>query len=215
MLLTAVNPAAPDADDFSPSTRSSLLERLRDVEDHASWHDFFNKYARLIRGVALKAGLTESEADEVLQETIISVAKHLPGFSYDSSVCSFKTWLLRVTRWRILNQIRKRAAGQSLPIPLDAATAELDSLVASQLPELTTLWDSEWQQAVLPIALQKIKQRVNPDHFQIFDLYALRGLPVNEVASILGISSAKVYLAKHRVAALLKQEIAALDAAGW
>ena len=215
MALTAVNPSELEADDFSQSTRTSLLERLRDIEDQASWYEFFNKYARLIRGVALKAGLTDYEAEEVLQETIISVAKHLTDFNYDSNVCSFKTWMLRLTRWRILNQIRKRGPGRPLPMSSDAAIAELDSLAASLLPELTKLWDSEWQQAVLSVALQKIKQRVNPDHFQIFDLYVLRGLPVNEVTSILGISTARVYLAKHRVAALLRQEIAALDAAGW
>src|SRR5687767_42706 len=108
-----VNPAEPEADDFSIATRTTLLERLRDVEDHAGWQDFFNKYARLIRGVALKAGLTDSEADEVLQETVISVAKHLPGFNYDPKVCSFKTWMLRLTRWRILNQIRNRRTAES------------------------------------------------------------------------------------------------------
>ena len=36
-----------------------------------------------VRGFALKAGLTETEADEVVQETTIAVARHVPEFRYD------------------------------------------------------------------------------------------------------------------------------------
>ena len=78
-------------DDASLATRASLLDRLRDVEDQPSWQRFFDTYWRLIHGVALKAGLTEVEAQEVVQETVISVARHLPEFRYDPKVCSFKT----------------------------------------------------------------------------------------------------------------------------
>ena len=62
----------------------------------------------LILGFALKAGLTEDEAAEVVQETLIGAAKHLPGFRYDPKVCSFKTWLLNLSNWRVKDQIRKR-----------------------------------------------------------------------------------------------------------
>src|SRR4030095_11954380 len=56
-------------------TRRRLLSRLRDWDDQESWQDFFNTYWRLIYEVALKAKLSETEAQEVVQETVISVAK--------------------------------------------------------------------------------------------------------------------------------------------
>src|SRR5215471_17185777 len=90
-------------------TRSSLLNRLKSGDDPQSWQEFYDTYGGLIRFFAGKAGLTVDEAEEVVQETAIGVARRLPEFTYDPKVCRFKTWLLNLTRWRIQNQLRKRA----------------------------------------------------------------------------------------------------------
>src|ERR1051325_601794 len=90
-------------------TRASLLERLKDLDDQASWNDFYEIYHDLIFSVARRAGLNEMEAAEVVQDTLISVAKKMPGFTYDPSKDSFKGWLLTVARWRIGNQFGNRA----------------------------------------------------------------------------------------------------------
>ena len=82
-------------------TRASLLGRLKDLGNDASWQEFFDTYFRLIYGVARKSGLSEAEAHDAVQETMIAVAKHMPGFTYDSANGSFKAWLLKLTRWRI------------------------------------------------------------------------------------------------------------------
>jgi DNA-directed RNA polymerase specialized sigma24 family protein len=50
-----------------------------------------------------------SEAEEVVQETVLAVAKGIQGFTYDPAQCAFKTWLLTVTRSKIANQFKKRA----------------------------------------------------------------------------------------------------------
>jgi len=105
-------------DDDSILTRASLLGRLKDQEDQASWQEFFDTYWQLIYRVAKKAGLTDCEAQDIVQETVISVARKLPGFIYDPKVCSFKTWMLRLTRWRIIDTRRKRLP-QSVPATID------------------------------------------------------------------------------------------------
>src|SRR6267142_6487584 len=89
-------------------TRATLIQRLKNWQDQSSWQDFFDTYWKLIYGVALKGGLTEAEAQDVVQETMISVAKHMPTFKYDRNIGSFKAWLLKLTRWRIIDQLRKR-----------------------------------------------------------------------------------------------------------
>ena len=89
-------------------TRASLIHRLKNWQDSTSWQDFFKVYWKLIYGVARKAGLSDDEAQDVVQETLISVAKHMPTFNYDPTIGSFKAWLLNMTRWRIIGQFRKR-----------------------------------------------------------------------------------------------------------
>src|SRR5690349_7202009 len=82
-------------------TRSTLIGRLKNWRDNQSWEAFFDAYWRLIYSVALKAGCTEQEAQDVVQETVVSVAREMPTFEYDRSKGSFKSWLLRITCRRI------------------------------------------------------------------------------------------------------------------
>ncbi|HEY5910625.1 MAG TPA: sigma factor, partial [Verrucomicrobiae bacterium] len=75
-------------------TRASLLQRLKDLGDESSWNEFYEIYHDLIFSVARRAGLSESDAGEVVQDTLISVARKMPGFTYDPAKDSFKGWLL-------------------------------------------------------------------------------------------------------------------------
>src|SRR5690242_2973576 len=90
------------------ATRWTLIQRLKNLEDHEGWEEFFNTYWKLIYSVALKAGLTHMEAQEVVQETVISVSKHIQSFKADPQAGSFKRWLLKLTGWRIMDQMRNR-----------------------------------------------------------------------------------------------------------
>src|SRR3954453_4758436 len=94
-------------------TRQSLLDRLKDWQNEESWKVFFDTYWKLIYSAAAKAGLSDAEAQDVVQETVISVYKSLPDFEYDPKLGSFKGWLLKLTRWRIIDQLRKRRPDSS------------------------------------------------------------------------------------------------------
>ena len=78
-------------DDTLIPTRRSLLMRLKEIDDHASWQEFFDTYWRLLYSVARKAGLADAEAQDIVQDTIVSVARGMPGFRYDPEVAAFKT----------------------------------------------------------------------------------------------------------------------------
>src|SRR5204863_4503319 len=73
-------------------TRRSLLSRLKNWDDSQSWKDFFDSYWQLIYGVAIKTGLSEVEAQDVVQETIMTVANKIGEFKYDPAR-SFTVWL--------------------------------------------------------------------------------------------------------------------------
>src|ERR1051326_7699091 len=95
--------------DDSIPTRDTLLNRLKDWRDDASWREFFETYWELIYNFARKSGLTEVEAEEVVQETVIGVAKKIEQFKTGAEHGSFKSWLLQQTHWRIADQFRRRA----------------------------------------------------------------------------------------------------------
>ena len=142
------------------------------------------------------------------------MALHIPDFKYEPNVCSFKTWLLNLTRWRIVDQLRKRPKKVVVATRSNgdgAATAMLERVPDPASLNLDAVWDKEWEQHLLSAAIQSVKRKVNPEQYQIFHLCVFKEWPVQKVTRELGISATRVYLAKHRVAALLKREVKLLE----
>jgi len=196
---------AQSAEELIP-TRATLIQRLKNWQDQSSWQDFFDTYWNLIYGVAIKGGLSKSEAEDVVQETLISVAKHMPTFKYDPSIGSFKGWLLNMTRWRIADQLRKR---KHLPV---AEESELDGLNLEKAdefmpPDLEKVWEAEWESNLLNAAITNARRRLDPAQFQIFDFYVNKEWPPEKVAETFAIPVGQVYLAKHRVMEVIRQEV--------
>jgi len=194
-------------------TRYSLLSRLQNWDDQASWKIFFDTYWRLIYSFALKSGLTETEAQEVVQETIIAVAKDIHKFKRDRSRGTFKGWLRNLARWRIADQLRlrtRRPAEGDLPgatMP-DGEMAEIPDPAGGERDEI---WETEWQSNLFDSAVERIKHKIKEEHFQIFDLHVIRQWPASRVAETLGISASRVYLVKFRVVGMIKKEIRRME----
>ena len=188
--------------EFIP-TRQSLLARIKDLGDQESWHDFFNTYWKLIYGVAIQSGLSEPEAEDIVQETLIAVSKAIPEFEYEPEVCSFKSWLRLLVRRRIADRFRKR--GRELPAEAhraenDTGTAEIERLADPAGSEADATWEREWQKTLIDVALERLKRQVKPEQYQIFYLLAVKQLPPRDVAKALGVNIGRVYLVKHRLA---------------
>ena len=198
------------------ATRSSLVARLRNWEDHGSWQDFFDTYWKLIYAVAIKAGLADAEARDVVQETVVAVAKQLRGDGYDRSKSSFKNWLCLITRRRIIDHFRKRTEAEARPAPRPPdETSRTDTLGRVPDPaslDIDSVWEEEWQKNLVDAAIERVKHQVTPKQFQIFDLSVLRQLAVAEVAVLLKVNAAQIYLTRHRVGSLIKKEVKRLEA---
>ena len=196
-------------------TRRTLLSRLKDWNDQENWRLFFDTYWRLIYATAIKGGLTDAEAQDAVQETVIAVMKSLRTFQYDPQKGSFKSWLLQLTRWRILDQLSKRdsrLAGRTGRAGTSTRTATVERLADPAGPALEEVWDREWEANLLEAAIGKVKQKVDPKQYQVFDLLVFKNWPVAKVAGFLSINAGRVYLTKHRIAKMVKKEIEQLRA---
>ncbi|MCI7698672.1 MAG: RNA polymerase sigma factor [Akkermansia muciniphila] len=190
-------------------TRRSLINRLKDWEDRRSWDEFYRTYWRLIYSIALKAGLRHDEAWDVVQETVLTIAKQSKKEAYDPARGSFKMWLWNITRWRINDQFRRRkkdTAPAGDPNGEDPRHA-LENYPGNAGEEFEAVWEREWQKNVIKAAVERVKQKVTPKQFQIFECNVLRGMDAGEVRRKLGVSMAQVYLAKFRVGAVFRKEV--------
>ena len=183
------------------------------MRDHASWQHFHSIYRPMLLAVALRSGLRDPEAQDVVQETIIEVAKEMPAFRYDRARGRFKGWLLTIVRRRIANVWRakkykhgdERVSREQLTDPAQIeAGSEEDS-------DFEKLWDEEWRQHALRVAEDHVKHVVDPVQFQAFQLHVIKGIAAGETARRLGIKLMEVYWAKYRIGRLMKKAIAEAD----
>src|SRR5262245_14208516 len=189
--MTSVKSGEPS----SIQTRPSLLKRLKGGDDVESWQEFYRVYGKLVRDFAIQAGLTDTEADEVVQETAIAVARHLPEFHYDPKVCRFKTWLLNQSSWRIKDLIKRRRrsdglVGETPALPSDDTkrTATVERVPDPAAVNLDALFEAEWRKNLMAAALERMKAKFSLKQFQMFELHALQEWPADDVDRSLGVS---------------------------
>ena len=133
---------------------------------------------------------------------------------------------MQLTRWRIADQFRKRgklgprsclSPADQMPTPLPDDTGSTGSIECIPDPAalaLDTVWQEEWKQHLMTAALEQVKRQVSPRQFQMFDLHVLQNQPVQTTARTLQASVASVYMAKHRIARLLKKEVRKIERTG-
>jgi hypothetical protein len=73
------------------------------------------------------------------------------------------------------------------------------------------LYEQEWQKSVLDAAIAKVKRKLDPQRYQVFDFYVNKEWAPEKVAAAFNISVDQVYLAKHRVTELIKAEAKRLE----
>jgi len=193
-------------------TRPTLLFRVREWNDHASWNEFHRLYRRLIYGRARRAGLSHADAEDVAQDVFKRVAETIREFDTNPERGSFRGWLMKLTHWRIADKFESRAKlpAQSAPRPPGSTslTATIERVPAPVDDE--DEWDREWQQHILSAAMDRVVRQVKPRHFQVFELYVRQQWPVLRVASQLNVNPASVYVIGHRLTKMLKVEVAKL-----
>jgi RNA polymerase sigma-70 factor (ECF subfamily) len=199
----------PARDEFIP-TRLSLLSRLKRWDDQESWRDFFDTYWKFLYSVAIKAGLSDSDARDMVQETVVAVAKGLREGRFKAAEgSSFKAWLKLIVQRRIASHLRRPRLPFAEPTPGSDdtdLTPIVERLPAAEASVVGEVWEEEWAKNLADAAIERVKQRVGAKQYQMFDLYVLKEWPVRDVAKTLHANIAQVYLAKHRVTRLIKQE---------
>ncbi|MCP5520561.1 MAG: sigma-70 family RNA polymerase sigma factor [Verrucomicrobiales bacterium] len=206
----------PPSDEESLITRQSLLQRLGDKDDTEGWQEFFETYWGLIYRMARRAGLNDADAQDVVQETVIAVARKMDGFVYDPERGSFKAWLRQLTRWRIQNQLLRNRREEERrhhrhPNEEDSRTATVERVADPAAEEFESEWDTRWEENLLQVALDRTKRRVSPASYRIYDCCVHKEMSASRVARLLRVNIAKVYLARHRVGRVVQEELLRLQ----
>jgi len=191
-------------------TRPSLLARIKDTGDRQAWAEFVDIYAPLIYGYALKQGLQDADAADLTQEVLGAVARSAARLDYDPRRGTFRGYLFRVVRNELCDfgTARKRhkpgTGDTNVRRQLEEQPAPSDDEVAA--------WEREYERQLFALACGHVRGDFQESTWQAFWLTAIQGKSGKEVAGVLGMTTAAVYLAKRRVTERLKEQIEYLRA---
>ena len=184
-------------------TRQSLLLRAQTGETNA-WKDLTDLYRPLILGWLNRQGVPAGDLDDLSQEVLLSVVKHLPGFHHSGHRGAFRSWLRTIVcsrtadYWRTQDPSAKASGGSG-------STAALQE-IADPESELNRQWDEQHDRYVLHCLLDLVNEEFEPTTMQAFRRLALDGVSGAEASQELGMSVAAVYVAKSRVLQRIRQE---------
>lgn len=197
-----------------PPTRTSLPPRLADPKDAEIWTEFYRLYRKLVLGFATRAGLSRPDAEEVAQDVFNEVSTNVQAFLASSPRGSFRGWLLNLTRWRVMDKLRQRGRREKILPPRhdvdDERTDTLERFADPSLAPADVVWEEEWERQILEVALDNLRDRVDPRHFQAFELYISQGISARAIARQLELSPATVYVIHFRMKKQLQAEVARL-----
>lgn len=189
----------------SPTTRQSLLVRLKDPRDGQAWSEFVAIYTPLIDRLARANGLQSADAADLAQEVFRAVSGAIDRYDPDPARGSFRGWLFRIARNLMINllaarKIRAQATG-------DSDVQELLERVPAPDGAETALFDLEYRRRIFVWAAEHVRDEFRESTWQAFWLTAVEGNAPRVAAEASGISVGAVYIAKSRVMARLKSVI--------
>ena len=193
---------------MTTTTNLSLLESMRGGRDQRAWREFFHAYAPMLAGFARRLGLSDADANDAVQETLLAVHaafRKMDG-PFDRGKGRFKSWLRGIAQNKVRDVHRRRAREERARARHAAEQANSPGDTA----EMDEAFESEWQRRLLGRALEAVSREVDPAVYQAFELYAVLGQPADKVARLLGTTRNAVYISKTRVLRRLRAVLARL-----
>jgi RNA polymerase sigma-70 factor (ECF subfamily) len=184
------------------NTPLTLLQRLRRPDDAEAWRRFVALATPFLFDVARRWGLQDANAADVVQDVFAVLAQKLPAFRYDPAH-SFRSWLRTILLNRCRDRHRRRAAAvvepAGRPLPEAAVTDPADLFA-----------DEEYRHTLAVRALRLMQAEFPEKTWRACWEQVVNDRPAAEVTRELGISVNSAYLARSRVLARLRQELAGL-----
>lgn len=185
-----------------------LVRRAR-AGDFEAFEALVAQYERRLYSLALRMVRHRQDAEEVVQQTFLSVIEHLPEFREESS---FYTWLMRIATNHALALLRRRANRATVPLRDDVGSEPDDGGVPH--PEFIAQWretpDQIAQRREVRQILANALDELDEKYRLVFLLRDVEGLSTAETAGALGITEANVKVRLLRARLMLREKLTRL-----
>jgi RNA polymerase sigma-70 factor (ECF subfamily) len=188
-----------------PKTSLNLLRRLNDPGELGDpWWEFLKVYGAPICRVFDRCGVSEADANGLLQEVLIRVWSSLASYQGSGP---FRGWLYTVARNCYLESVRQRQRERTRCDLLPAEKLE-------QIPDPHSLdphWEDDCERRLFQLACDRVREQKDPKHWRVFSLVALEGRSAKEVETSTGVRASYVPVLKGRVQKEINEEVKRLQ----
>lgn len=192
------------------SISTTLLDQVRARVPEA-WEGMVRLYSPLIYRWCRRAGVSEADAADLLQEVFAAVVLQLPKFRRTGEADSFTAWIATITRNKVRDHYRRR---NRVAEARGGTTAQMAMAAIPQDPELSAASvqpDADSAALLRQQVLQRIEAEFEQRTWQAFLKTTLEGQSPAHVAEDLGMSIPAVYMAKSRILRRLRAALAELE----
>ena len=194
------------ANQFTPETSDTELVRRAKAGELDAFEALTNRYEQRVYGLAMRMLRQEQDAEDVTQQTFLSVLEHLESFRGEAS---FSTWVLRIASHAALKIIRKRKGLNT--VSLEEATEKSDELDSIPHPEFIADWRQSPEHLVEQNEVRRLLDdaltRLDEKHRLVFLLRDVEGLSVRETAEALDLSEGNVKVRLLRARLQLREDL--------
>ena len=183
-------------------TSLTLLCALKESSDRSAWGRFDARYRRILIDFASNIGLTNHDAEEIAQQTLIAFSEAYRQGKYDRERGRLRNWLFGVARNLIAHLMRDRA---KQPTPIGDANASQDALALISDPDsLEKIWEKQWQGHIVTECIDRARAHFTIRDIQIFERLTLQQHTAEQVSTDMALSLETVRKVKHRVLAYIR-----------
>lgn len=186
-----------------PETNLSLIARVKDLGDGASWVEFLGIYQPVIFRMARKRGLQDTDAYDVSQQVFLSITRSIQGWTVHEAGPPFRAWLTTIVRNAITKALTRR------PRNVATGSTSVANLLESQPDCEATASEilAEARREIVHWAVKQIQSEFTDETWNVFQQTAVDGVPIADVARTTGRSPGSIYVARFRVITRLKEKI--------
>ena len=201
-------------DEAEMATSTTLLTRLRDDSDSEAWNDFVIRYSPRVFEWCRRNSLQDSDAADVTQQVLLKLVTTMRTFEYDQHRGSFRGWLKTITT-NTVRDLARQWQRRNVKAVGDTFTADqLNSISAPDaLNELSEQIEAQYREELISEASARVKGRVQSATWEAWRSTAVDQTKASDVAILVGMTVAEVYVAKSRVNKMLREEVHRLEAA--
>lgn len=190
-------------------TTSTILSGLRDDENQAAWRRLDERFRRPVVAFAQRLGLSQADAEDVGQETLVEFASAYRKGHFDPAKGRLSRWLFGIAFRQTLNARRSRKRDRARGETPDQPTAFWANVVDEQSASIC--WDEEWERALLQRCLAQVEREVEAVTLQAFQLVVCQAWEPSKAARHLKVPIKSVYNAKHRVLKRIRELRSAME----